>query len=119
MSNDDRDFRYMALNDLINELEKNAVINIDEAIEHKVITAVLGLMRDNSGEVQNLAVKWYVFRSKPCLRNHTYTVYFSLGPLVKRVRVDNTLEIIEKLSDYATQTEDEMLRGIASMGTCR
>ncbi|CDS10708.1 hypothetical protein LRAMOSA11194 [Lichtheimia ramosa] len=97
MSNDDRDFRYMALNDLINELEKNAVINIDEAIEHKVITAVLGLMRDNSGEVQNLAVK-------------------CLGPLVKRVRVENTLEIIDKLSDYAKQTDDEMLRGIASMG---
>ena len=58
MSNEDRDFRYMALNDLMNELQKEGGINMDEAIEGKVIRAVLNLMEDKNSEVQNLAVKW-------------------------------------------------------------
>ena len=58
MSNEDRDFRYMALNDLMNELQKEGGINMDEAIEAKVIRAVLNLMEDKNSEVQNLAVKW-------------------------------------------------------------
>lgn len=59
MSNEDRDFRYMALNDLINDLQKNNLRNMDENIERKIIRAVLALMNDKNGEVQNLAVKWY------------------------------------------------------------
>ena len=58
MSNEDRDFRYMALNDLMNELQKDSGLSMDEAIEGKVIRAVLNLMEDKNGEVQNLAVKW-------------------------------------------------------------
>ncbi|KAI8139309.1 armadillo-type protein [Fennellomyces sp. T-0311] len=97
MSNEDRDFRYMALNDLMNELQKESGLSMDEAIEGKVIRAVLNLMEDKNGEVQNLAVK-------------------CLGPLVKRIRIEHTLEILDRLSDFAAQKENEILRGIASMG---
>ncbi|KAI9310911.1 armadillo-type protein [Dichotomocladium elegans] len=97
MSNEDRDFRYMALNDLINELQKDTVISMDEAIEGKVVRAVLNLMEDKNGEVQNLAVK-------------------CLGPLVKQIRLDHTLEIVDRLSDFAAQKDNEALRGITSMG---
>lgn len=57
MSNEDRDFRYMALNDLMNELQKES-FNMESMIEGKVVKAVLVLMDDKNGEVQNLAVKW-------------------------------------------------------------
>lgn len=59
MGNEDRDFRYMALNDLINELQRKRLANLDEAIEGKVVRAVLGLLEGKNAEVQNLAVKWW------------------------------------------------------------
>lgn len=57
MSNEDRDFRYMALNDLMNELQKDT-FQMDRTIELKVVRAVLQLLDDKNSEVQNLAVKW-------------------------------------------------------------
>lgn len=57
MSNQDRDFRYMALNDLMSELQKDSFI-MEPMIESKVVRAVLQLMDDKNSEVQNLAVKW-------------------------------------------------------------
>lgn len=57
MSNEDRDFRYMALNDLMNELQKET-FHMEIAVETKVVKAVVQLFNDKNGEVQNLAVKW-------------------------------------------------------------
>lgn len=57
MTSDDTDFRYMATNDLINELQ-SPTFQLEDATEKKVVTAVLNLMKDKNGEVQNLAVKW-------------------------------------------------------------
>jgi hypothetical protein len=57
MSNSDTDFRYMALNDLTNELQKEN-FSLEESTEQKVLRAVLKLLEDKNGEVQNLAVKW-------------------------------------------------------------
>ena len=57
MNNPDRDFRYMALNDLMNELQKES-FTMELLIEGKVVKAVLLLVDDKNGEVQNLAVKW-------------------------------------------------------------
>lgn len=57
MNNEDRDFRYMALNDLMNELQKES-LHMDNTIEGKVVRAVLQLVDDKNSEVQNLAVKW-------------------------------------------------------------
>ncbi|KAG2206299.1 hypothetical protein INT47_007313 [Mucor saturninus] len=96
MSNEDRDFRYMALNDLMNELQKDS-FHMDALIEGKVVKAVLLLMDDKNGEVQNLAVK-------------------CLGPLVKQIKEDNLLQIIDRLSEFASQQKNDELRGIASIG---
>ncbi|OBZ85871.1 Cullin-associated NEDD8-dissociated protein 1 [Choanephora cucurbitarum] len=96
MSNEDRDFRYMALNDLMNELQKDS-FQMEFTIENKVVKAVLQLMDDKNGEVQNLAVK-------------------CLGPLVKQINETNLLEVIECLSQYASQQKNEELRGIAGIG---
>lgn len=67
MSNSDTDFRYMALNDLTNELQKEN-FSLEDSTEQKVLRAVLKLLEDKNGEVQNLAVKWY---DKFSLRRNT------------------------------------------------
>ncbi|KAG1444863.1 hypothetical protein G6F56_010127 [Rhizopus delemar] len=95
MNNQDRDFRYMALNDLISELQKNTFV-MEPTIEGKVVRAVLQLMDDKNSEVQNLAVK-------------------CLTPLVKQMKEDYLVEMINRLDEYTTQTKNEELRGIASV----
>lgn len=49
--------RFMATSDLMSELQKDS-IQLDEDSERKVVRALLRLLEDRSGEVQNLAVKW-------------------------------------------------------------
>jgi hypothetical protein len=58
MTSNDKDFRFMATNDLMSELQKDS-IKLDDESEKKVVKAVLRLLEDKNGEVQNLAVKWY------------------------------------------------------------
>lgn len=59
MNSSDKDFRFMATNDLMAELQKET-IKLDEECERKVVKMLLKLLEDKNGEVQNLAVKWYV-----------------------------------------------------------
>uniref|UniRef100_A0A3Q4AT43 Uncharacterized protein n=1 Tax=Mola mola TaxID=94237 RepID=A0A3Q4AT43_MOLML len=58
MTSSDKDFRFMATNDLMTELQKDS-IKLDDDSERKV---------DKNGEVQNLAVKWKQLR---CSRSLT------------------------------------------------
>lgn len=58
MMSSDKDYRFMATNDLISELQKDS-IKLDDDSERKVVKMVLRLLEDKNGEVQNLAVKWY------------------------------------------------------------
>ncbi len=58
MSSVDKDFRFMATNDLITELQRDS-IKLDDDSERKVVLAILKLVQDKNGEVQNLAVRWY------------------------------------------------------------
>lgn len=53
----DKDFRFMATNDLMMELQKDS-IKLDDDSERKVVKSVLRLLEDKNAEVQNLAVKW-------------------------------------------------------------
>ncbi|XP_065263956.1 cullin-associated NEDD8-dissociated protein 1-like isoform X2 [Emys orbicularis] len=67
MTSTDKDFRFMATNDLMMELQKDS-IKLDEDSEKKVVKMLLKLLEDKNGEVQNLAVKWlggmlYTFHS--------------------------------------------------------
>ncbi|KAF9435404.1 Cullin-associated NEDD8-dissociated protein 1 [Entomortierella beljakovae] len=95
MSNDDNDFRFMALNDLITELQ-SPNFHLEEATEKKVVDKVLLLMKDKNGEVQNQAVK-------------------CLGSLVKKVQEAQLQQIVDNLCAYVSQDEDG-LREIASIG---
>lgn len=58
MTSNDKDFRFMATNDLMSELQKDS-IKLDDDSEKKVVKMLLRLLEDKNGEVQNLAVKWY------------------------------------------------------------
>jgi len=57
MSSNDKDFRFMATNDLLGELQKDS-IKLDDEAEKKIVKTLLGLLKDSNAEVQNLAVKW-------------------------------------------------------------
>lgn len=57
MTSSDKDFRFMATNDLMTELQKDS-IKLDDDSERKVVRMLLKLLEDKNGEVQNLAVKW-------------------------------------------------------------
>ncbi|VDO11592.1 unnamed protein product [Brugia timori] len=66
MSSTDKDYRFMATNDLIVELQNDS-IKLDDESERRVVNMVVKLLEDKNGEVQNLAVK-------------------CLGPLVHKVK---------------------------------
>ncbi|XP_055342384.1 cullin-associated NEDD8-dissociated protein 1-like [Paramacrobiotus metropolitanus] len=93
----DKDFRYMAANDLINELQKETV-QLDDETEKKVVSGVLKILDDKNGEVQNLAVK-------------------CLGPLIRRARDVSAETIVDKLCfNTMTREKDQaQLRDISSM----
>jgi hypothetical protein len=57
MTSVDKDFRFMATNDLMTELQNDS-IKLDDDSERKIVKTLLKLLEDKNGEVQNLAVKW-------------------------------------------------------------
>ena len=59
MTSADKDFRFMATNDLMAELQKDN-IKLDDDSERKVVKMLLKLLEDKNGEVQNLAVRWEI-----------------------------------------------------------
>ncbi|XP_024240222.1 cullin-associated NEDD8-dissociated protein 2 [Oncorhynchus tshawytscha] len=95
MTSTDKDFRFMATNDLMMELQKDS-IKLDEDSEKKVVTMLLKLLEDKNGEVQNLAVK-------------------CLGPLVSKVK-EYQVEIMVDTLCSNMMSDKEQLRDISSMG---
>ena len=53
----DKDFRYMATSDLLNELSKDT-FRVDPEMEKKLCSAVAVQLDDQSGDISGLAVKW-------------------------------------------------------------
>lgn len=53
----DKDFRYMATSDLLNELQKDT-FKADGDLERKLCQVVLTQLEDTSGDISGLAVKW-------------------------------------------------------------
>jgi cullin-associated NEDD8-dissociated protein 1 len=53
----DKDFRYMATSDLLNELQKDT-FKVDADLEKKLTVALLAQLEDASGDISGLAVKW-------------------------------------------------------------
>lgn len=98
MSSNDKDFRFMATSDLMNDLQKES-IKLDDDSERRIVKGVLKLLEDTNGEVQNQAVK-------------------CLGPLVCKVK-EGQIEIIcdTLCSNCTNMSKDaEQLRDISSSG---
>lgn len=95
MTSTDKDFRFMATNDLMLELQKDS-IKLDEDSERKVVTMLLKLLEDKNGEVQNLAVK-------------------CLAPLVSKVKEPQMEAMVDTLCSNMI-SDKEQLRDISSMG---
>ncbi|KAE8781803.1 Cullin-associated NEDD8-dissociated protein 1 [Hordeum vulgare] len=53
----DKDYRYMATSDLLNELNKES-FKADQDLESKLTNIVLQQLEDASGDVSGSAVKW-------------------------------------------------------------
>lgn len=95
MTSNDKDFRFMATNDLMAELQKDS-IKLDDDSERKVVKMLLKLLEDKNGEVQNLAVK-------------------CLGPLVNKVKEFQVEVIVDTLCNNMV-SDKEQLRDISSIG---
>ncbi|OUC41780.1 hypothetical protein D917_03163 [Trichinella nativa] len=65
MNSADKDFRFMATNDLMRELQKEITLDVDS--ENKMVEMLLKLLEDKNTEVQNLAVR-------------------CMGPLIRKVK---------------------------------
>eukprot|EP00096_Caligus_rogercresseyi_P003100 TRINITY_DN1567_c0_g1_i2.p1 TRINITY_DN1567_c0_g1~~TRINITY_DN1567_c0_g1_i2.p1 ORF type:complete len:1243 (+),score=465.99 TRINITY_DN1567_c0_g1_i2:109-3837(+) len=95
MTSADKDFRFMATNDLMTELQKDS-IKLDDDSEKKVVRMLLKLLEDKNGEVQNLAVR-------------------CLGPLVGKVKDYQVESIVDTLCNNMIG-RNEQLRDISSIG---
>nr|CAG4642282.1 EOG090X00HY [Evadne anonyx] len=95
MASSDKDFRFMATNDLMGELQKDS-IKLDDDSERKVVKMLLRLLEDKNGEVQNLAVR-------------------CLGPLVTKVKELQVETIVDHLCTNMC-SDKEQLRDISSIG---
>ncbi|KAF2294079.1 hypothetical protein GH714_007350 [Hevea brasiliensis] len=94
MTGKDKDYRYMATSDLLNELNKET-FKADADLEIKLSNIVLQQLDDVAGDVSGLAVK-------------------CLAPLVKKVSEARVVEMTNKLCDKLLNGKDQH-RDIASI----
>jgi hypothetical protein len=77
MTGKDKDYRYMATSDLLNELNKEG-FKADTDLEIKLSNIVLQQLDDVAGDVSGLAVKWYVSLSlslSDCYKHYDICVF--------------------------------------------
>ncbi|CAN6475376.1 unnamed protein product [Victoria cruziana] len=94
MTGKDKDYRYMATSDLLNELSKES-FKVESDLEIKLSNTVLQQLDDAAGDVSGLAVK-------------------CLAPLVKKVSEDRVLEMVDKLCNRLLHGKDQH-RDVASI----
>ncbi|XP_057785394.1 cullin-associated NEDD8-dissociated protein 1 [Salvia miltiorrhiza] len=94
MTGKDKDYRYMATSDLLNELNKEG-FKLDVDLEAKLSNIVIQQLDDAAGDVSGLAVK-------------------CLAPLVKKIREQQVLEMTNKLCDKLLNGKEQN-RDIASI----
>ncbi|KAI1239333.1 Cullin-associated NEDD8-dissociated protein 1, partial [Lamprotornis superbus] len=88
MTSSDKDFRFMATNDLMTELQKDS-IKLDDDSERKVVKMILKLLEDKNG--------------------------YLLGPLVSKVKEYQVETIVDTLCTNML-SDKEQLRDISSIG---
>eukprot|EP00798_Chlamydomonas_sp_ICE-L_P008749 gene8749-33610_t len=98
LASKDKDFRYMATSDLLNELQKD-YFRTDADMEKRLCTMILKQLEDISGDISGLAVK-------------------CLGLLVRKVAESRAEDMIKSLCDKViTGTgKKEQSREIAAIG---
>ncbi|PPR89878.1 hypothetical protein GOBAR_AA30809 [Gossypium barbadense] len=94
MTGKDKDYRYMATSDLLNELNKEG-FKADSDLEIKLSNIILQQLDDVAGDVSGLAVK-------------------CLAPLVKKVGEPRVVEMTNKLCEKLLNGKDQH-RDIASI----
>ncbi|KAH7538365.1 hypothetical protein FEM48_Zijuj03G0191800 [Ziziphus jujuba var. spinosa] len=94
MTGKDKDYRYMATSDLLNELNKDS-FKADADLEIKLSNIIIQQLDDVAGDVSGLAVK-------------------CLAPLVKKVSEARVVEMTNKLCDKLLNGKDQH-RDIASI----
>lgn len=94
MTGKDKDYRYMATSDLLNELNKEG-FKLDGDLELRLSSTVLQQLDDAAGDVSGLAVK-------------------CLAPLVKKINETQVLDMTNKLCDKLLNGKDQH-RDIASI----
>ncbi|XP_057502878.1 cullin-associated NEDD8-dissociated protein 1-like [Actinidia eriantha] len=94
MTGKDKDYRYMATSDLLNELNKEG-FKPDADLEMKLSNIVLQQLDDAAGDVSGLAVK-------------------CLAPLVKKVHEQQVVEMTNKLCDKLLNGKEQH-RDVASI----
>ncbi|KAK9054826.1 hypothetical protein SSX86_025905 [Deinandra increscens subsp. villosa] len=94
MTGKDKDYRYMATSDLLNELNKEG-FKLDNDLESRLSIIVLQQLDDAAGDVSGLAIK-------------------CLAPLVKKIHEAQVLEMTDKLCDKLLNGKDQH-RDIASI----
>lgn len=94
MTGKDKDYRYMATSDLLNELNKEG-FKADADLEIKLSNIVLQQLDDAAGDVSGLAVK-------------------CLAPLVKKVSEVRVVDMTDKLCDKLLNGKDQH-RDVASI----
>ncbi|AEC05595.1 cullin-associated and neddylation dissociated [Arabidopsis thaliana] len=87
MTGKDKDYRYMATSDLLNELNKDS-FKIDLDLEVRLSSIILQQLDDVAGDVSGLAVK-------------------CLAPLVKKVGEERIVEMTNKLCDKLLHGKDQ------------
>ncbi|XP_071725473.1 cullin-associated NEDD8-dissociated protein 1-like [Rutidosis leptorrhynchoides] len=94
MTGKDKDYRYMATSDLLNELNKEG-FRLESDLELRLSNTVLQQLDDAAGDVSGLAVK-------------------CLAPLVKKIHSAQVLDMTNKLCDKLLNGKDQH-RDIASI----
>ncbi|CAN6910236.1 unnamed protein product [Brassica oleracea] len=87
MTGKDKDYRYMATSDLLNELNKDS-FKLDSDLEMRLSSIILQQLDDVAGDVSGLAVK-------------------CLAPLVKKVGEERVVEMTNKLCDKLLHGKDQ------------
>lgn len=125
MKQADKDYRYMAISDLYNELQKDT-FKMDADSEKKIVRKLLEMVAlDKAAEVRAFAVKWYVvlfgrlvmhsFLFLGC-HNSFLSSFRSLPPLVRKVHEEQAIEMFDKLATYVYEEKDEQVRDVAGSG---
>ncbi|ORX59310.1 TIP120-domain-containing protein [Piromyces finnis] len=88
MTNEDNDIRFMAINDLLNELDKYPKVNLLRSTEKEMVKALLKSLTDKNSEVQNITAK-------------------CLGKVMKNISVEQQVNVANHLCSLLISDTEE------------